>query len=197
MRLILVIFAVQIICVNLIGCGSDKTNQNTRYQQKYEVKMSAGDALSHFAQGNDYLHEGDFENAIIHFKKSTSLEPSKPDAWSALAHAHYLNGSNTEAEQYWIRALEISPQDVISLTGIANLYSKTNRKERAIETYKKSISIDPNNDSTNWNLAQFYLAERKYEQAINALDIVIKHTEHSDLKSTAQSQLNEVKKRIN
>ncbi len=195
-RFILAFFAATLICLNLSGCGSDNKSKNLRYKENQKVQISANAALAHFNLGDNYLNKGDFENAIIHFRKSANLEPSKPDVWSALAQAYYLDGEKDEAEKYWLKALEISPRDVISLNGIALLYSKTKREEHAIEVYKKSLEIAPNNDSTNWNLAQFYLAKGKYQEAINALNIVIKHTPFSDLKNSAQEQLDEVKKRI-
>lgn len=181
----------------LSGCNSSDNNQqafkNTKYDESHKAEIKSTQAISEFGAANKFLDKGDYKNAIYHYAISANLNPETPDAWSALAHAHYLNGDFKEAEKNWVKALGVKPGDIISLTGLASLYGKTGRDELALSTYREILNINPKSDGANWNLSQFYIVRKNYDRAIPHLKIVTKHTKYRDLREKAKSQLNKLK----
>ncbi|MBI2816685.1 MAG: tetratricopeptide repeat protein [Acidobacteria bacterium] len=132
------------------------------------AKLQARDQLN---KGVAFYKEGKYQLAIEHFKSAVNLDPTLLNAKLYLATAYanqYVPGSEQEenvkiAEQAiseFHEVLRDDPNNVGSITGIANLYFQMKRMDEAKEYYKRQLAVDPNNPEAwysvgviDWTLA--------------------------------------------
>ena len=101
--------------------------------------------------------------AVEHFKFAVELDPELPTARLYLATAYanqYVPGSQSEvnlqiAEQAiseFQKVLEMEPNNLNSISGIASLYFQMKRWDDAKEFYKKQIALDPENPEPYYSI---------------------------------------------
>ena len=82
-------------------------------QEWFKLKQ---DALYTENKGFDYLDRGNYEDALVNFKESTSLYPNSPEAFYGYAKAHFKKGVELENKEdlnhaltYVDRTLKLDP----------------------------------------------------------------------------------------
>jgi tetratricopeptide (TPR) repeat protein len=116
-------------------------------------KLKARDELN---KGIAEYKAAKYPAAVEHFKLATDLDPELPTARLYLATAYanqYVPGSQSDdnmkiAEQAiseFQKVLEMEPNNLNSISGIASLYFQMKRWDDAKEFYKKQIALDPQN----------------------------------------------------
>jgi tetratricopeptide (TPR) repeat protein len=134
------------ICVLLVSSGCQK--------------LKARDELN---KGIAEYKAAKYPAAVEHFKYATELDPELPTARLYLATAYanqYVPGSQSEenmqiAEQAiteFQRVLEIEPNNLNSISGIASLYFQMKRWDDAKEFYRKQIELDPTNPEPYYSI---------------------------------------------
>jgi tetratricopeptide (TPR) repeat protein len=95
-----------------------------------------------------------YPQAVEHFKAATELDPELLNARLYLATAYasqYVPGAQTDAnlevgeqaiEEYQ-KVLQMEPNNIGSIAGIASLYFQMQRMDEAKEYYKKQIALQP------------------------------------------------------
>lgn len=79
-----------------------------------------------------------------------------------------IKGYNQEALAEYKKAVEKEPDNDTAWTNLGNVYSKTGEKDKAIEAYKKAISINEKYPEAMNNLACIYIDNKEnLDEAIN------------------------------
>ena len=123
-------------------------------------KLKARDELN---KGITEYKAEKYPAAVEHFKYATELDPELPTARLYLATAYanqYVPGSQSEenlqvAEQAiteFQTVLEMEPNNLNSISGIASLYFQMKRWDDAKEFYKKQIALDPANPEPYYSI---------------------------------------------
>lgn len=79
----------------------------------------------------------------IAFSEALKNRPGFMEAAFNLALTYHEMGNYENAEKYYITTLQIDPDIVRAYTKLAELYTETDRKNLAIEMYRKVFKIDP------------------------------------------------------
>ena len=93
----------------------------------------------------------------------------------------YVNLGNSEvqrhdlkkAEQYYLRALEIAPQQSEAYGNLGYIYNTENKFDKAEEVLKKAISINPKLADAHFNLGVCYAKTRRYGEALKEIDATL------------------------
>ena len=64
--------------------------------------------------GNEYLDQGDYNNALSFFDQALSIEPANPDLWNLKGITLRSLGRYDEASDCYNKSLEIEPRDTES-----------------------------------------------------------------------------------
>jgi tetratricopeptide (TPR) repeat protein/DNA-binding winged helix-turn-helix (wHTH) protein len=100
--------------------------------------------------------------------------PNLGVVYSSLGRLHLLFGMDMEAAAAaFIRALEINPQDVDTMRGIAAVMHKEQRIEEAEAVLHKAIDLQPGNWSTIGALGALYFETGQYAAAADAFRQVV------------------------
>jgi tetratricopeptide (TPR) repeat protein len=118
-------------------------------------KLEARDQLNKGVESYKSTH---YEEAIDHFQKAIALDPTLAEAKDFLATTYmYMvvpdlvdpksNKDNLDNAQHAIdgfnAALEVKPDDVNSMKGIATVYLDIDQYDKAKDYQKKALAIDP------------------------------------------------------
>ena len=115
-------------------------------------KLKARDQLN---KGVQSYKNAKYEEAIDHFQKAVSLDPTLLNARLYLATAfaqQYIPGAdipdnNKMAQQaidQYTEVLKRAPRNINSVKGIAYLYLQMKKFDKAKEFYRKATELDPN-----------------------------------------------------
>ena len=105
-----------------------------------------------------------YAQAVEHFKAATELDPTLINARLYLATAYanqYVPGAQTDenlqvgeqAIAEFEKVLELEPDNLGSISGIASLYFQMQRMDEAKDYYKKQIALDPTNPEPYYSVA--------------------------------------------
>jgi tetratricopeptide (TPR) repeat protein len=124
-------------------------------------KLQARDQLN---KGVQSYKNAKYEEAINHFQKAVSLDPSLLNARLYLATAfaqQYIPGVDAEdnnrmgqnAIDQYSAVLERDPRNINSVKGIAYLYLQMKKFEDAKNYYRKALALDPNDPEPYYSVA--------------------------------------------
>jgi len=104
-------------------------------------------------------------------EKAIAIDPNSGQAYSVLAWNYdtYLGDLQTAA-RYYEKAYTLAPNDDKVLNGVATFLSHINRRQEAIDIYRRLAEKDPLNAAAFNNLAVSYLTTRDFAAATAALD---------------------------
>lgn len=120
--------------------------------------------------GNKNFEKGDFSSAEVDYKRALSKEQSSLPAYFNLGGAVYKQNRYEEAEKLY---KSISEMPLDSVTRAQSIYNQGNAQissrqaspqklDEAIESYKQSLRLNPNDMDAKFNLA--YAQKLKQEQ---------------------------------
>ena len=91
-----------------------------------------------------YDRRGETDKAIECYKRTLAINPDTPFALNNLAWHYAGRGKNLdEALELAQKAIALSPGNANFLDTLAEVYLKRGEKEKAIETFKKALNLDP------------------------------------------------------
>lgn len=93
-----------------------------------------------------------YDRAIHHFRQALKIIPTSVEALYNIGVAHFYAREYKESRQFFEQAIALAPNDVDSLNFLAWIYHIQGDIKLAIETYKKTLEIDPDNPVAKANL---------------------------------------------
>ena len=144
-------------------------------QFKHAIKLDPGFELAHVALGETYM----IQNNLGVLPKSKLLEKldefslwandldnKSGEVYNVLAGLQEYNGNYERAKEYYLKAVELSPQYALAQHWLALLYVNfTGELEEAIEIYQNVLKLDPLNETVRANLSFLYVRNGDYEAA--------------------------------
>jgi len=131
-----------------------------------------------------YINLGDTDRANEYFSRAYSLRDRASEREKLNISAQYYQNvtgeldKTIEAYREWEQNY---PRDDIALANVANLYSEEGQWAQAVEKTEQSIRLNPDDVIAYENLAEFYLALGRLEDARKAYDDAIGRKLDDDL----------------
>jgi len=107
-------------------------------------------------QGNKLYQKGRYTEAEIAYRKALHVNPKSKDGAYNLGNALYKQKKGKEAlEQYQMSLTrEKKPMEkAATLHNTGNTFMQSKDYEKAVDSYKSSLRLNPNDDETRYNLA--------------------------------------------
>ncbi|MDI3547653.1 MAG: hypothetical protein PWR10_1305 [Halanaerobiales bacterium] len=130
--------------------------------------------LIHWKLGTIYLNkEGQFDSPFYNeakkeLEKAHELGINSPQFHSDLAMAYQGLGDLKKAAREYGKALS-KGGEIGDYINLAALYKETGQLDKAINTYKQALNLNPDNTSIYLNLGNIYLQKGNYDSAIEVL----------------------------
>ena len=115
--------------------------------------------------GTRYFGRQEYETAIKHFVKATTINPSFSQPYNQLGYAYRFLEKFGEAETAFKKYVELIPGDPNPYDSYAELLMKMGRFDESIKMYEKALAVDPNFVASYVGIGNNHLAHGRPEQA--------------------------------
>ncbi|MCD4689459.1 MAG: tetratricopeptide repeat protein [Desulfuromonadaceae bacterium] len=148
---------ILILCGLLVGCAEPQKSSS----QQEDV---------HYILGVSYLQEGDASRALQEFHMAHKADAHSVDILVGLGRAYQLKGAFAEAEGYYLRALQLRPDDSLIENNLGDLYLNMQRLDDAIHYFGKAASnlMFTSSEVSFTGLGYANFQKREYLEATNA-----------------------------
>ena len=106
-----------------------------------------------------------WEECINIAQKIITQYPEKATGYGCLAEAYYESVDYNLALEYYNKALELEPKEILYIQNKASCYEKLDKSEKALELLHKAIQLNPDSIESYKSIAFSYLKQKKYEEA--------------------------------
>jgi len=148
----------------------------------------------HLKAGNRALEDGDFETAVMWFRRAVKADPNDKLAQNNLGYSLAELGKRGEAVQYFHKALELDPEYVIARLNLAAALLSDGNYAAAAEEYHKVYQLDPADQLAHLKWATTLQAMGQLDQAEAELRALLEKTPdyESVLRGQAHFHLGEI-----
>ena len=122
------------------------------------------EAPAYRAQGYEFQHRKQLDEAIIYYQKAIALDPAYATPHNDLGIVYEERSWFDRAEQEYLRAIAIDPHFVDAYANLALLYERRGRLEKALVYWKKRVDFGhPNDPWTRVAIDRASLLSKKIE----------------------------------
>ena len=119
------------------------------------VAAASGQTVrSHIATGNEAYDKGKFADAETEYKKALAKDTSSREAQFNLGNAYYKQQRSDEAGRMYANRLAASKTTAdkeMATYDLGNTFFKANKLEESLESYKRSLRLDPKDEEARYN----------------------------------------------
>jgi len=161
----------------IAGLHADLENDQITYQANDRPTNALAYELFLRAIAYPYTNEG-HKLAIPMLLKAIEMDPGFAPSYAYLgSHRRLLEQHGREtphglkkAEWYYLKALELNPNQLIAMSNLAVVYTETNRIEQAFKLTQKMLKINPQDASLYFSLGYIYRYAGMLDESIAAME---------------------------
>jgi tetratricopeptide (TPR) repeat protein len=136
------------------------------------VVAFSGDAIGLFEQGNAFMKNKNYSEALRVYDMAITLEPNYFEAWNGKADALNRAQKFTEALEASDRVLILKPDYVSGWINRGYILYNLGRYDEELKAYETAITLDPASPSAWFNKGYSLAGMKRYDEAILAFDKV-------------------------
>jgi type IV pilus assembly protein PilF len=173
----------------------DRDQAILHFKKALEIKNDYTPARNNL--GNAYAEKKEWQKAIEQYRIVTSdLVYGTPQVpLSNLGVVYYELQEYELSAQYYLKALDIEPDFIRALYGLAKTYMAMDRVPEAIIKLEKAVSLSPESAVLYFELAGAYALNRDYTKALSAYHKVVQLNPDSTLADRALIEARKIKNR--
>jgi tetratricopeptide (TPR) repeat protein len=168
------------VVLNLARLYSDSGDMTRAIQVLNAVPADDRTAKMDYALGMSYDQLKENKNAIDAYGKAFDMEPDNLDAERGLAQALLNDGQLSAALKHFEAISAADPQDAQTYTRISEIERKQGHYEQALTTLKKAKALASDSLEIGYNEALIEDSLGHYDEAAQALQQLVKQTNHPD-----------------
>ena len=115
--------------------------------------------------GSIAQQHNDHRRAIELFTRASHLNPNLSSIYLQLGICHSALDEIEAANLNYLKASQLSPDQVEPIVNLANNLTKLNYYQEAFELYKKALSLSPNSATIHYNIGTMFLKSMRPEDA--------------------------------
>ena len=124
------------------------------------------DAGSLIASGGKYIESGEYEKALLDFRKAAELSPGHPETYLFIGRSLFKLGKKEEAIAAYKQALEYDPNSADAYNGLGYAYYAQSKPSNAVDAFLMAIKLNPEHDDAHAGLGYTYLTLGDINSAI-------------------------------
>lgn len=115
-----------------------------------------------------------YERAAQLLQQLTTSDRKDFEAWFELANVHFLQKKRAEAENEYLRAIDLHPKFFLALLNLGRLELSQKNLDVAVGVLQQAVSAGPDSADANYFLGEAYLESKKGSVAIGYFSQAIK-----------------------
>ena len=120
------------------------------------------------------IEQEKIEEGLAYANRMVRIAVDNPDSYLLLGNASAAAGQYTDAIDAYRKSLDMSPDHVGALSGLAHNFKTLGRQDEAIATYKKCIKANPYFTETYWSLANLKTF-RFTDEEVKSMEDLLQH----------------------
>jgi tetratricopeptide (TPR) repeat protein len=136
------------------------------------VVAYSGDAIGWFEQGNTFMKNKNYSEAIRVYDRAITVEPDYFEAWNGKADALNRAQKFTEALEASDRVLVLKPDYVQGWINRGYILYNLGRYDEELKAYETAITLDPASPAAWFNKGYSLAGMKRYDEAIAAFNKV-------------------------
>jgi len=136
------------------------------------VMAYSSDAIGWFEQGNAFMKNKNYSEAIRVYDRAITVEPDYFEAWNGKADALNRAQQFTEALEASDRVLVLKSDYVQGWINRGYILYNLNRTDEELKAYETAIAIDPASPAAWFNKGYSLAGMKRYDEAIAAFNKV-------------------------
>jgi tetratricopeptide (TPR) repeat protein len=133
---------------------------------KKALAEDPSDAVVHNSFGSALAATGHLAQAVVQYRRATTLSPEYPDAHNNLASALVQSGRMDEAVGEFEKALALKPDFAEAHAGLGGVLAQKGRVDEAIPHLQKAVELSPGNPGPLANLCLALSLAGRVQEAI-------------------------------
>jgi len=105
-------------------------------------------------EGVAHYKKGEFQDALVSFRRAVDLDPSLTKAWENLGWAQHRLGDDREALRIWNTLLKLEPGNVASWNAVGEVHLGHEDWSDAAAAFERSLAVDPRQNDVRLRLGQ-------------------------------------------
>ena len=142
-------------------------------EHKKAIKLDKKNFQSFYSLGVIYSHLKNYEKSIEFYKKALKLDDESSVAHNNLANVYNIINPN-EAENHYLKVIDLTPNDPIPYINISNHYLKNTKYKKCVEILEKALSESIEAKELYNNLGIAYLATKENAKSKSMFERAIK-----------------------
>jgi tetratricopeptide (TPR) repeat protein len=138
-------------------------------------------ALKHYEEGVTYSRAGEYENAVVAYRKAVEKDKKFAFAWDNLGLTYRKLGNYKQAIKAYKKSLKLDPKGRVPLMNLPIAQSYLKQYDDAIESYNKLIEIYPKDPEGYYGISRMYMETKEYEKALD--NVMKSYLLYKELKS--------------
>lgn len=144
------------------GQGQQRKEYLDQLLEKYPK-----DKRVHLLAAGYFYDLSEYQKAIVHYKKATSLDKNFAPAFNMLGYSYSALNNYKEAEKAFQNYIKLIPNRAASYDSYAELLLKMGKHDESMVQYKKALKIDPSFSYSLLGMANNLVFKEKYSEARN------------------------------
>src|SRR5256714_5921748 len=138
-------------------------NNETLWQ--HSLASTSNNYLAENNLGNDLLHRGRLDEAVVHFRKALELSPHYPEANNNLGYALANKDNWNEAIGFYQTALRARPDYIKAHNNLGVALAVTGKTDQAVAQFREALRIDADFADAHANLGHLFLQLGQRDEA--------------------------------
>lgn len=138
------------------------------FEDAIQIEVKSYDAYIHL--GNACANLGQFNEALTAFKNALVVEANSGEALYSIANIHLLKDERLKAVEYYNKAEEAGFKKAELYQILAGIFFEANDVAQALRNITRAIAADPFDGDLRLFKTRIYLADNKYDEALETLD---------------------------
>ncbi|CAM9823622.1 unnamed protein product, partial [Heterosigma akashiwo] len=156
--------------VSFGGVIYEHRNQNEVAQNYYEEVLTIDECYqqAHSRLGCLHYSDGKLITAENYLKRAVTLDPNDADGWINLGLLYIYLEKSQEAVEALLEAVAASPTSKTAASAffnIGNIQYMDGQPNEAIESFSKTVQLDPNNADALFNLGVLHQEQQNIAEA--------------------------------
>lgn len=123
-----------------------------------------------YNQGNQFLHDGEYEKAEEQFRIAISEDINFVDAYDHLGIVLRRQDKFEEALEIFNKSISLNPENLVPYINIAVVFKSIQKPNEAISIYEIVRKLDPDYPESYYGIGETYYSYGYYEKAVPYLE---------------------------